>query len=158
MYCPDFIKCMFSSLSHLTVNKILNLELIFFFCSEDIKNQNKIFPWNCENQEKFIGKGRGNSRILFINITFPLIALIEQCHSHLLYGGTCKCSLRLTLAGLSEVACYWQKWPPTWLVLTSYSAWHFFTDGVFWIKYPLTGCLLWQLSRLLQNFLTTLSH
>ena len=56
---------MFSSLSHLTVNKILNLELIFFFCSEDIKNQNKIFPWNCENQEKFIGKGRGNSRILF---------------------------------------------------------------------------------------------
>ena len=34
--------------------------------------------------------------------------------------------------------------------------WHFFTNDIFEIKYPWTGRLLWQLSRLLQNFLTTL--
>ena len=49
-----------------------------------------------------------------------------------------------------------RKSAPTWLVSTGYSAWHFFMDGVFTIKYPWTGRLLWQLSRLLQNFLTTL--
>ena len=40
--------------------------------------------------------------------------------------------------GLSKVAGCWRKSPPTWLVSASYSAWHFFTDGVFQIKYPLT--------------------
>ena len=45
---------------------------------------------------------------------------------------------------------------PTWLVSASYSTWHFSTNGVFEIKYPWTGRLLWQLSRLLQNFLITL--
>ena len=34
----------------------------------------------------------------------------------------------------------------------------FFTDGVFWIKYPWIGGFRWQLSRLLQNFLTALHH
>ena len=57
---------------------------------------------------------------------------------------------------LSKVAGCWRKSPPTWLVLAGYSAWHFFTDGVFYIKYPWTGRLLWQLSHLLQNSLTTL--
>ena len=37
-----------------------------------------------------------------------------------------------------------------YLVITAgYSAWHFFTNGVFWIKFPWTDRLLWQLSRLL---------
>ena len=43
---------------------------------------------------------------------------------------------------------------PIWLVLAGYSAWHFFTDGVFQIKNPWTGRLLRQLSLLLQNILT----
>ena len=34
-------------------------------------------------------------------------------------------------SGLSKVAGCWQKSPPPWLVPTSYSAWHFITDGVF---------------------------
>ena len=33
--------------------------------------------------------------------------------------------------GLSKVAGWRQKLLPTWLVLAGYSAWHFFTDGVF---------------------------
>ena len=48
--------------------------------------------------------------------------------------------------GLSKVADCRQKSPPTWLVSASYSAGHFFMDGR----------LLWQLGRVLQNFLTTL--
>ena len=43
---------------------------------------------------------------------------------------------------LSKVAGCWPKSPPTWLVLAGYYAWHFFTDGVFYIKYPWTGHLL----------------
>ena len=31
-------------------------------------------------------------------------------------------------------------------------------DGIFFKKHPWTGRLLWQLSRLLQNILTTLCH
>ena len=58
--------------------------------------------------------------------------------------------------GLSKVAGCRRKLPPTWLLSAGYSAWHSFIDGVFWIKYPWTGSLLWHLSRLLQNFLTTL--
>ena len=57
---------------------------------------------------------------------------------------------------LSKVAGYQQKSLPTRLVSASYSAWHFFTDGAFKIKYPWTGCLLWKLSCILQNFLTSL--
>ena len=64
----------------------------------------------------------------------------------------------LTVSESSKVASCWWKLRPTWLVLASYSAWYFFTDGGFETKYPLTGRLLWQLSRLLQNFLTTLLY
>lgn len=46
---------------------------------------------------------------------------------------------------------------PTWLVSASYSTWHFSTNGVFEIKYPWTSRLLWPLSHLFQNFLTTLN-
>ena len=48
--------------------------------------------------------------------------------------------------GLSKIAGYRWKSAPTWLVSYGYSTWHFFVDGY----------LLWQLSRLLQNLLTTL--
>ena len=41
---------------------------------------------------------------------------------------------------LSVQGC--QKLPPTLLVLAGYSARHFFTDGIFEIKYPWTGGLL----------------
>ena len=58
--------------------------------------------------------------------------------------------------GLSKVAGGWQKSQPTWLVSAGYSAWHFFTDSIFLKKYPWTGHLLWQPSRLIQTFLTTL--
>ena len=135
------------------------MNLLFCFCSEDIKNQNKIFPWNCQNQEKFIGKGRGNSRILFKHY-FPFNSTYRTMPFSLneRYGGTFKCSLRLTSAALSKVAGCWQKSRPAWLVSASYSAWHFLTDRIFWIKCPWTSCLLWQLSHLLQNFLTTVSH
>ena len=34
-------------------------------------------------------------------------------------------------SGLSKVAGCRQKLLPTWLVPAGYSAWHFFTDGVF---------------------------
>ena len=47
-----------------------------------------------------------------------------------------------TVTGLSEVADCWQKSLPTWLVSADYSVWQFFTDGVFNIEYPWTGCLL----------------
>ena len=40
--------------------------------------------------------------------------------------------------GLSKVASCQRKSLPTWLVLASYSAWHFFTDSDFYIKYPKT--------------------
>ena len=33
--------------------------------------------------------------------------------------------------GLSKVASCWQKSPPTRLVTAGYSAWHFFTEGIF---------------------------
>ena len=59
-------------------------------------------------------------------------------------------------SGLSKVAGCRQKSPPTWLVSAGYSAWHFFTNDIFKIKYPWTGHLLWQLSCPLQNFVTTL--
>ena len=36
----------------------------------------------------------------------------------------------LDSAGLSRVASCWWKLPLTWLVTASYSAWHFFTDGI----------------------------
>ena len=38
---------------------------------------------------------------------------------------------RIPCAGLTKVAGCWWKSPPTWLVSASYSAWHFFTDGIF---------------------------
>ena len=60
--------------------------------------------------------------------------------------------------GLSKVAGCQPISLLTWLVLAGYSAWHFFTGGVFKIKYCWTGLLLWQLSHLLQTFLTTLLH
>ena len=44
--------------------------------------------------------------------------------------------------GLSKVAGCRRKSLPTWLVSAGYSAWHFFSDGVFQIKYQWTGCLL----------------
>ena len=57
----------------------------------------------------------------------------------------------------------WVDLHPPWvvkssqlLVLDGYSAWHFFTDGVIKIECPWTGHLFWQLSHLLQNFLTTM--
>ena len=59
-------------------------------------------------------------------------------------------------AGLSKVSGCQRKLLPTWLVSAGYLAWHFFMDGVFSIKYHWTRRLLWQLSCLLQNFLTTL--
>ena len=43
---------------------------------------------------------------------------------------------------LSKIAGCQRKSLTTWLVLASYSAWHFFTDGVFQIEYPWTGRLL----------------
>ena len=61
-------------------------------------------------------------------------------------------------AGLSKVAGRWRKLPPTWLVSADYSALHVLTDGVLLMKNPWTGRLLSQLSRLLQNFLTTLNY
>ena len=60
------------------------------------------------------------------------------------------------MSWLSKVARCQRKSPPAWLVLAGYSAWHFFTDGIFKMKYPWTGRLLLQLSHLLQNFVTTL--
>ena len=63
------------------------------------------------------------------------------------------------VSGLSKVAGCRRKLPPTWSVSAGYSAWHFFTDGVFLNKISLdwlTGWLnkisLWQLSRLFQKF------
>ena len=56
------------------------------------------------------------------------------------------------VSGLSKVARCRPKLPPTWSVSAGYSAWHFFTDGVFLIKYPWTGRLLWQPSCLFQKF------
>ena len=61
-------------------------------------------------------------------------------------------------AGLSKVAGCQGKSPPSWLVSACYSAWHFFTNGFFYKKYPWTGRLDQQLSCLLQNFLTTLQR
>ena len=61
------------------------------------------------------------------------------------------------ISGLSTVAGCRRKSPPTWLVSAGYSAWHYFLYGChFLIKYPWKVRLLWQISRLLQTFLTTL--
>ena len=43
--------------------------------------------------------------------------------------------LKLGLAGLSKVATCRRKLPPTWLISADYSAWHFFTGGIFKMKY-----------------------
>ena len=64
----------------------------------------------------------------------------------------------LTVSELSKVVSCQQKLLPTCLVSASYSAWYFFTDCVVEIKYAWTGRLLWLLSCLLQNFLTTLQY
>ena len=42
------------------------------------------------------------------------------------------------IPGLSKVASCMANFAPTWLVSAGYSAWHFFTDGIFLIKrkYP----------------------
>ena len=79
----------------------------------------------------------------------------EQCLMGCSSGFTC---IWLTVSGSSKVASRRRKLPPTWLVWASYSAWFFSTDYVVEIKYLWTGCLLWQLNRLLQNFLTTLLY
>ena len=42
----------------------------------------------------------------------------------------------MAITGLSKVAGCQRKSPPTWLVSSGYSAWHFFIDDVFKIKYP----------------------
>ena len=50
--------------------------------------------------------------------------------------------LSTEVTGLSKVDGCRRKSPPTWLVSASYSARHFFMDGVFKIEYPWTGHLL----------------
>ena len=40
------------------------------------------------------------------------------------------------ITGLSKVAGCWRKSPPTWLVSTGFSAWHFFMDGIFFKNIP----------------------
>ena len=42
---------------------ILNLFLTSYLNSEDIRNPKKIFRWNCDKQNTFIEKGRGNDCI-----------------------------------------------------------------------------------------------
>ena len=59
------------------------------------------------------------------------------------------------IPGLSKVDSCWQKPLPTWLVSASYSVWHFFYRWRLLNKISLDW-LLKQISRLLQNFLTTL--
>ena len=51
-------------------------------------------------------------------------------------------TLKWGCSGLSKVTGCQRKSPLTWLVSAGYSAWHFFTDGVFQIKYPCTRNLL----------------
>ena len=60
---------------------------------------------------------------------------------------------RLLRAGLSKVAGCRQKLPPTWLVLTGYSAWHFCTDDVFLQKISLD----WLLTLITQPSTSKLS-
>ena len=40
-------------------------------------------------------------------------------------------SCRMHFTGLSKVGGFRRKLLPIWLVSASYSAWHFFTDGIF---------------------------
>ena len=39
----------------------------FLRYSEEIKNPKKIFKWNCEKQNNFIEKGRGNGYVYLEN-------------------------------------------------------------------------------------------
>ena len=43
--------------------------VVFLLYSEDIKNANKLFQWNCERQQEFIEKGRGSKH------WFPIFCL-----------------------------------------------------------------------------------
>ena len=72
-------------------------------------------------------------------VLWQVLRAIEFCHNH--YVSTI---IYLTSfgIGLSKVAGCQPKSPPTWLVSTGYSSWHFFMDGVFLITNPWTGRLL----------------
>ena len=57
-------------------------------------------------------------------------------------------------AGLSEVATCWKKSPPMYLVSISYSAWHFFADGILneiSLDWPLTLTTQPSTSKLSDN-------
>ena len=58
----------------------------------------------------------------------PSLKVLDQ--SRLIQFKNC-CIFNLLAPGLLKVAGCWRKSPPTWIVLAGYSAWHFFTDGVF---------------------------
>ena len=59
----------------------------------------------------------------------------------------------LAWAGLSKVASCQGESPPTWLISASYSAWHFFKDGIFLNKTSLD----WSLSLTTQRSTSKLS-
>ena len=65
---------------------------------------------------------------------------------------------QLLHTGSSKVAGCWRKSPPTWLVLAGYSAWDFFTDGIFLNKisldWPLTLTTQPSTSKISDNLVT----
>ena len=61
------------------------------------------------------------------------------------------------VSGLSKVAGYWRKLPPTWSVSAGYSASHFFTDGIFLNKISLDWPFTLTTQLSISKILTTLS-
>ena len=71
--------------------------------------------------------------------------LPKMCHKMSALYSSCyeqPASWYCLFAGLSKVASCRRKSPPTWLVSAGYSAWHFFTNGIFLntisLDWPLT--------------------
>ena len=63
----------------------------FLFCSEDIKNPNKIFAWNCEKQHKFIERGRGSVLTFFLLVLGVVNGLTKNYKGLAKFQLNCRC-------------------------------------------------------------------
>ena len=67
----------------------------------------------------------------FFSLTCTLSLRKFACIVLYIFYAVFRACISLVISRLLKVASCRRKLPPIWLVSASYSAWHFFTDGVF---------------------------
>ena len=87
-----------------------------------------LWKWSCMWWEKY------NDGSLTLK-DFSLSELYSPTQSISLYSWFSRSIRSLLVSGLSKVAGCRRKSSPAWWVSAGYSAWYFFMDGVFQIKY-----------------------